>query len=45
MGWEKILANNADDKRLISKIYKLHTAQYEKNKLPSQKKKGGRKPN
>ena len=22
MGWEKIFANNTDDKRLISKIYK-----------------------
>ena len=31
--WEKIIANKATDKELISKIYK----QLQKNKLPNQK--------
>ena len=31
--WEKIIANEATDKELISKIYKaVHAAQYQKNK-------------
>ena len=39
--WEKIFANDATDKGLISKIYK-HTAQYQRNKQPNPKM--GRKP-
>ena len=37
--WEKIIANETDDKGLISKIYKqlIHTTQYQKNKQPNQK--------
>ena len=36
--WEKIIANEATDKGLISKIYKqLHITQYQKNKQPNQK--------
>ena len=32
-GWEKIIANETTDKRLISKIYKQPaTSQYQKNK-------------
>ena len=35
--WEKITANEATDKELISKIYKqLNAVQYQKNKQPSQ---------
>ena len=35
--WEKIAANEATDKELISKIYKqLNAVQYQKNKQPSQ---------
>ena len=41
--WEKIFANQATDKGLISKIYKqLHAAQYQTNKLPNPKM--GRRP-
>ena len=41
--WEKILANEATDKGLISKIYKAaHAAQYQKNKQPNPKM--GRRP-
>ena len=36
--WEKIIANEATDKHLISKIYKqLLAAQFQKNKPPNQK--------
>ena len=36
--WEKIIANEATDKGLISKIYKqLHITQYQKNEQPNQK--------
>ena len=36
--WEKIIANEATDKELITKIYKqLLAAQYQKNKQPNQK--------
>ena len=36
--WEKIIANEATDKQLISKIYKqLLAAQFQKNKPPNQK--------
>ena len=36
--WEKIIANEASDKGLISKIYKqLHITQYQKNEQPNQK--------
>ena len=36
--WEKIIANEATDKELISKIYKqLIAAQYQKTKQPNQK--------
>ena len=43
--WEKIIANKATDKELISKIHKqkkkyiqaAHVAQYQKNKRPNQK--------
>ena len=36
--WEKITANEATDKDLISKIYKqLPAAQFQKNKQPNQK--------
>ena len=36
--WEKILANETTDKGLISKnIQVVHTAQYQKNKQPTQK--------
>ena len=38
--WEKIIANEATDKGLISKIYKPD--QYQKNKQPNQKM--GRRP-
>ncbi len=39
--WEKIFANEATDKGLISKIYKqLMTAQYQKNKQTIQSKNG-----
>ena len=34
--WEKIIANKAMDKELISKIYKQHAAHYQKNKGPNQ---------
>ena len=35
--WEKITANEATDKELISKIYKqLNAVQYQKNKQPKQ---------
>ena len=40
--WEKIFANEATDKGLISKIYSSSTAQYQKNKQPNQKM--GRRP-
>ena len=30
--WEKIVANEATDKELISKIQAAHAAQYQKNK-------------
>ena len=30
--WEKIIANKATDKKLISKIYKQYAAQFQKNK-------------
>ena len=34
--WEKIIANEASDKGLISKIYKqLHITQYQKNTQPN----------
>ena len=39
--WEKIFANNATDKGLVSKIYK-HAAQYQEDKQPNQKM--GRRP-
>ena len=32
MGWEKIFANDATDKRLVSKIYKELLKQYTRNK-------------
>ena len=36
--WEKIIANEATDKELISKnIQAAHAAQYQKNKQPSLK--------
>ena len=36
--WEKIIANEATDKELISKnIQAAHAAQYQKNKQPNQK--------
>ena len=35
--WEKIIANKATDKELISKIYKQLAAQFQKNKRASQK--------
>ena len=35
--WEKITANETADKGLISKTYKQHTTQYQKNKQPNQK--------
>ena len=36
--WEEIIANEATDKHLISKIYKqLLAAQFQKNKPPNQK--------
>ena len=35
--WEKIIADEATDKELISKIYKQLIAQCQKNKRPSQK--------
>ena len=36
--WEKITANEATDKGLISKYKQaVHAAQYQKNKLPNQK--------
>ena len=37
--WEKIIANEATDKLIISKIYKQYTyaAQFHKNKQPNQK--------
>ena len=36
--WEKIIANEATDKELSSKIYKQHLQlNYRKNKLPNQK--------
>ena len=35
--WEKIFANKATDKGLISKIYNAHAAQYQKNKQPNPK--------
>ena len=35
--WEKMITNEATDKQLISKIYKQHAAQFQKNKLPNQK--------
>ena len=36
--WEKIIANEATDKQLISKIYKpTPEAQFQKNKCPNQK--------
>ena len=35
--WEKIIANEATDKQLISKIYKKYTPQFQKNKWPNQK--------
>ena len=36
--WEKIIANETTDKRLIYKTYKqLITTQYQKNKQPNQK--------
>ena len=34
--WEKIIANEATDKELISKVYK-QLIQYQKNKQPNQK--------
>ena len=35
--WAKIIANEATDKKLISKVYKAaHEAQYQKSKQPSQ---------
>jgi len=38
--WEKIIANEATDKELISKnIQATHAAQFQKNKQPNQKKK------
>ena len=30
--WEKMITNEATDKQLISKIYKQHAAQFQKNK-------------
>ena len=39
---EKIFANDATDKGLISKIYKQHTTQQQKNKQPYPKM--GRRP-
>ena len=43
MGWEKIFANNADDKRLISKIYKQRIQLgMKRTNYPVEK---GRKPN
>ena len=42
--WEKIIANETNDKGFISKIYKAaHTTQYEKNKQSNQK--VGKRPN
>ena len=35
--WEKIIANEATDKELISKIQAAHAAQFQKNKRPNQK--------
>ena len=36
--WEKIIANEATDKQLISKnIQATHAAQFQKNKRPNQK--------
>ena len=36
--WEKIIANEATDKQLISRIYKQpNAAQFQKNKRPNQK--------
>ena len=42
--WEKIFANKATDKGLISKIYKqaAHAAQYQKKKQPNPRR--GRRP-
>ena len=37
MGWEKIFANNATKKGLISEIYKALTNSISKNKQPNQK--------
>ena len=34
--WEKIIANEATDKELISKIEPAHAAQFQKNKIPNQ---------
>ena len=42
--WEKIAANEATDKELISKIYKqLNAARYQKNKQHNKKMGGGPK--
>ena len=35
--WEKIIANEATDKELISKIIQTLAAQFQKNKPPNQK--------
>ena len=35
--WEKITANEATDKQLISKIHLTPVAQFQKNKRPNQK--------
>ena len=35
--WEKIIANEATDKILISKIQAIHAAQFQKNKRLNQK--------
>ena len=37
MDWEKIFANDATNKGLTFKIYKLLTTQLQKNKQPNQK--------
>ena len=35
--WEKVIANEATDKQLISKIQATYAAQFQKNKRPNQK--------